>query len=61
MPFSTAGRFSIAEVADRDAAVVLQRAHGRDQNDDVGSQPGLAALDVDELLRTEIGAESRPR
>ena len=40
------------------AAVVLQRAHGRHDHRHVGPQAGLAALDVDELLRAQVGAEA---
>ena len=48
-----------AEVGERHAAVVLQRSHRRDDHRDVGSQAGLAALDVDELLRAEVRPEPR--
>ena len=47
-----------AEVGQRDAAVVLQGAHGGHDDRDVGTQAGLAALDVDELLGAEVGAEA---
>ena len=40
------------------AAVVLERAHGRDEHDAGGIQTGLAALDVEELFRTQVGAEA---
>ncbi len=40
------------------ATVVFQRAHGRDDHRGVRFQAALAALDVDELLGPEIGAES---
>ena len=48
----------LREVADGDAAVELERAHRCDEHDDVGSQAGLAALDVDELLGAQVGAEA---
>ena len=41
------------------AAVVLQRADGRDDHHRRGTQSRLAALDVDELLGAEVGAEAR--
>ena len=41
-----------------DAAVHLERADGRDQHGAVGREPGLAALDVEEFLAAEIGAEA---
>ena len=40
------------------AAVHLQRTDGGDEHDADGLEPGLAALDVDELLRPQIGAEA---
>ncbi len=40
------------------AAVELQRAHGGDEHDHVGPQPGLATLDIDEFFGTEVGAEA---
>ena len=36
----------------------LERADGRDDHDAVGLEAGLAALDVEELLRAEVGAEA---
>ena len=41
----------------RDAAMHLQRAHGRHDDRGVRLQPGLAAFDVEEFLGAEIGAE----
>ena len=41
-----------------DAAMHLERADGRDDHDAVGLQAGLAALDVEEFLGAEIGAEA---
>ncbi len=41
-----------------DSAVVLERTHGRDDDRRLGAQAGLAALDVDELLGTEVGTEA---
>jgi hypothetical protein len=35
----------------------LQRPHGRDDDRRVGLESGLAALDVEEFLGTEIGPE----
>ena len=46
------------EVLLLDAAVHLQRADGGDEHGAVGRQAGLAALDVEELLGAEIGAEA---
>ena len=43
------------------AAVVLERADGRDDHHRRGTQPRFPALDVDELLRPEVGAEARLR
>ena len=40
------------------AAVHLERADGGDDHDAVRREPGLAAFDVDELLRAEVGAEA---
>ncbi len=47
-----------AEVVLGDAAVHLERADGGDDHHRVGLQPGLAALDVEELLGAEVGAEA---
>ena len=55
-PASSAATFSPGAVA-RDAAVHLQRPHGRDDDRRVGFEPGLAAFDVDEFLGAEIGTE----
>ena len=41
-----------------DAAVHLQRPDGRDDHGARGRQAGLAALDVEELLAAEVGAEA---
>ena len=41
------------------AAVKFQGANGRNDHDGGRPQTGLAALDVDELLRAQIGAEAR--
>ena len=38
--------------------MVFQRPHRGDEHDHVGPQPRLAALDVDELLGTEVGTEA---
>ena len=42
-----------------DAAMHLQRPHGGDHHAGPGRQPGAAALDVEEFLRPEVGAEAR--
>ena len=47
------------QVGDLDAAVVLHRAHRRDDHGGRGAQPRRPAEDVDELLGAEVGAESR--
>ena len=36
----------------------LERADGGDQHDAVGHQAGVAALDIEELLRSQVGAEA---
>jgi hypothetical protein len=41
-----------------DAAVHLERADGRNDHGAVRLQPGLAHLDVEELLAAEVGAEA---
>ena len=46
------------EVGDGHAALVLHRAHRRDEDDGVRAQASEAALEVDELLRAEVGAEA---
>ena len=40
------------------AAVVLERAHGCDDYDAVGRDTGLAALDIHELFRAEVGTKA---
>ena len=47
-----------AEIFLLDAAIHLQRPDGGDDHRRGGLEPGLAALDVEELLRAEIGAEA---
>ena len=59
MPLRSASRFSLARSSRGDAAVHLERAHGRDDHRGVGREAGLAALDVEELLGAEVGAEAR--
>jgi len=44
-----------------DPAVHLERPDGGDQDGAIGRDAGLAALDVEELLAAEIGAEARFR
>ena len=48
----------LAEVFLLDAAIHLHGPHGGDDDRRRRLQPGLAALDVEELLRAEIGAEA---
>ena len=48
----------LGEVGLGHAAVVLQRAHRGDDHHRVGLKTGEAALDVEELLRAQIGAEA---
>ena len=38
--------------------MMFQCANGRDDNRHVGAQTGLATLDINELLGTQIGSES---
>src|SRR5690606_31165889 len=47
-----------AEVLALDTTVHLERAHGRDDDRRRRIESGLAALDVEELLCTEISAET---
>ena len=47
-----------SSVLDVDAAVVLQRADGGHDHHRVGLQARLAALDVEELLGAQVGAEA---
>ena len=58
MPASSAFRFFLLEVFLLDAAVHLERADGGDQHHAVGREAGLAALDVEEFLAAEVGAEA---
>ena len=51
-------RFSSLSVGLGHAAVVLERADRRHHDDGVGLQAGQAALDVQELLRAQVGAEA---
>ena len=48
----------LAEIRHLDAAVVLDRAHRRDDHRRVRLEARLAALDVHELLGAEVGAEA---
>ena len=48
----------LAEIFLGHAAMHLERAHGGDDHDGARLQAGLAALDVEELLGPEIGAEA---
>ena len=57
-PFSSAARFSLFRSASSTAAVILQRPHRGHDHRRARPQAGLAALDVDELLRAEVGAEA---
>ena len=45
----------------RAAAVHLERAHGGHHHHHVRDQPGVAALDVEELLHADVGAEAATR
>ena len=54
----TASTFSACRVVLRDAAVHLQGADRRDDDGGRRLQPGLAALDVEEFLGAEVGAEA---
>ena len=51
----------VLEIVLGDAAVHLERAHGCDDYRGRRIEPGLAALDVEEFLRAEVGAEARFR
>ena len=57
---AVANRFDIlrAEVFPGDAAMHFQSPHGGDQHHGVRRQPRLAALDIEEFLRAQIGAEA---
>ena len=57
-PLATAAAILVLEVVLGDAAVHLERAHGGDDDGGCGIEAGLAALDVEELLRAEVGAEA---
>ena len=48
----------LAEIGLDDAAMHLERAHGRHDHGGGRRKPRLAALDVEELLGPEIGAEA---
>ena len=58
MPASSAFRSSFFRSSFLHAAMHLERADGGDQHHAIGRQAGLAALDVDEFLAAEIGAEA---
>ena len=58
IPAWSAFRFSLARSGDLDAAVILDRAHRRDDYRGVRLETGLAALDVHEFLGTEVRAEA---
>ncbi len=45
-------------VLERAVAVVLERPHGRDDNGGLGLEAADAALDVEELLGAQVGAEA---
>ena len=57
-PLATAADVLVLEVVLGDAAVHLERAHGGDDDGRRRAEAGLAALDVEELLRAEVGAEA---
>ena len=48
----------VVEIGLRHAAVVLQRAHRGHDDHRVGIEARKAALDVEELLRAQVGAEA---
>ena len=58
MPRSSAAHVGGVQLGLGYAAVVLERADGRDEHDAVRRDAGLAALDVHELLCAEIRAEA---
>ena len=58
MPFSSATRFCLFRSALSTPPWIFQRAHRRDDHAGVRTQAGLAALDVDEFLGAQVGAES---
>ena len=58
MPFSSAARFSLLTSFTSTPPWYLSARMRRDDHHRVGPQARLAALDVDELLRAEIGAEA---
>ena len=53
------GEILLTKFGDRDAAVILQCAHGRDQHHHLWLQTCYAALDVNKFLGAKIGAEAR--
>src|SRR5665213_3618620 len=59
MPFSSASRFSLPSSFTSMPPWYFQRADGGDQHHRRRLEAGLAALDVDELLRPQVGAEAR--
>ena len=52
------GEILALQVRELDAAVVLERAHGGHDHRGAGLEARLAAHDIDELLRAQVGAES---
>jgi hypothetical protein len=53
------GEVLVLEIGELYAAVEFQRPHRRHDHRGTWLEAGLAALDVDELLRSQIGAEAR--
>ena len=51
------GDIFLAQRIERDAAMHLQRPHGRHDHGCVRLEPGFAAFDVEEFLGAEIGAK----
>ena len=51
----------LAQLRHGDAAVILERARGGHDHGAVGHEAGQPALDVEELLRPEVGGEARLR
>ena len=48
----------LVQVGNRNAAVILQRAHRGNNNHGIGLQAAQAALDVQELLSAQVSAKS---
>ena len=57
-PVADGGNVLRAKIVPPHAAMHLQRADGGDDHGGIRFQPRLAALDIEELLRPQIGAEA---